>query len=116
MAIDQGHNVHSTIRTDKGLPNVSCKCAEQSEIFKPISDQNKAGVRFLIVAGESLNVTFDPGLNGSGGIKKQKDSLKNLQDICLERDLVDIWRIRNPTKGRLTWRQKSPVIQRGQEP
>ena len=27
-------------------------------------------------------------------------------------DLVDIWRIRNPTDRRFTWRQKSPLIQR----
>ena len=30
----------------------------------------------------------------------------------MEQDLVDIWRIRNPTERRFTWRQKSPIIQR----
>ena len=61
--------------------------------------------------GGGFNVTFDPELDGSGGIKK-KDWVKNLEDICLEQDLVDISRIRNPTERRFTWRQKSPIIQR----
>ena len=30
----------------------------------------------------------------------------------LDFDLVDIWRIRNPTTSRFTWRQKTPVVQR----
>ena len=30
----------------------------------------------------------------------------------MDRDLVDIWRIRNPTDMRFTWCQKSPIIQR----
>ena len=30
----------------------------------------------------------------------------------MEQDLVDIWRIRNPTERRFMWRQKSPIIQR----
>ena len=43
----------------------------------------------IVVVGD-FNVTFDPDLDGSGGIKKKKDSVKNLEDICLEQDLVDI--------------------------
>ena len=35
-----------------------------------------------------------------------------LEDICLEQDLVDIWRVRNPLAARFTWRQKTPFIQR----
>ena len=30
----------------------------------------------------------------------------------LDFDLVDIWRIRNPTASRFTWRQKTPLVQR----
>ena len=25
-------------------------------------------------------------------------------------DLIDVWRIKNPEKGRFTWRQKNPEI------
>ena len=32
--------------------------------------------------------------------------------MIIEHDLADIWRIRNPTDTRFTWRQKSPLIQR----
>ena len=35
-----------------------------------------------------------------------------IEDMINEHDLVDIWRIRNPTDTRFTWRQKSPLIQR----
>ena len=55
---------------------------------------------------------FDQDLDGSGGIKKTKELVKILEDICLEQDLIDIWRVRNPTEKRFTWRQKTPIIQR----
>lgn len=35
-----------------------------------------------------------------------------LEDIMMENDLVDIWRIRNPDSKKFTWKQKSPIIQR----
>ena len=41
-----------------------------------------------------------------------KDSIKNVQNLCFDFDLVDIWRIRNPAGRRFTWRQKSPFLQR----
>ena len=49
-------------------------------------------------------------LMGAGGIKKTKESVKILEDICLEQDLIDIWRVRNPTEKRFTWRQKTPIL------
>ena len=44
---------------------------------------------------------FDQDLDGSGGVKKMKKSVKILEDICLEQDLIDIWRVRNPTENAL---------------
>ena len=32
--------------------------------------------------------------------------------MVVEHDLIDIWRIRNPTDARFTWHQKTPIIQR----
>ena len=55
---------------------------------------------------------FDQDLDGSGSLKKMKDSVKVLEDICLEYDLLDIWRVRHPKEKRFTWRQKTPIIQR----
>ena len=66
----------------------------------------------LLLSVETFNVIFDEDLDGSGGIKKTKESVKILEDICLEQDLIDIWRVRNPTEKRFTWRQKTPIIQR----
>jgi len=38
--------------------------------------------------------------------------VRYVEDMIIEHDLLDIWRIRNPTDTRFTWRQKSPLIQR----
>ena len=38
--------------------------------------------------------------------------MQYVEDMIIEHDLADIWRIRNPTDTRFTWRQKSPLIQR----
>ena len=90
------------------------KCAEQCEFFKTIAEEIKscALADYSIVVGGDFNVIFDQDIDGSGGVKKKKDSVKYLEDICLDQDLVDIWRITNPTDMRFTWRQKSPIIQR----
>ena len=90
------------------------KCAEQREFFKTIAEEIKscALADYSIVVGGDFNFIFDQEIDGSGGVKKKKDSVKYLEDICLDQDLVDIWRIRNPTDMRFTWRQKSPIIQR----
>ena len=55
---------------------------------------------------------MDPALDCSGGNPALKESVKFLEDIMMENDLVDIWRIRNPDSKKFTWRQKSPIIQR----
>ena len=33
---------------------------------------------------------LDQDLDGNGGIKKTKELIKILEDICLEQDLIDI--------------------------
>ena len=64
-------------------------------------------------AGGDFNVILDQDVDGRGGNKKRKDSVQYVEDIMIiEHDLVDIWRIRNPTNTHFTWRQKSPLIQR----
>ena len=55
---------------------------------------------------------FDSDLDCSGGKPFTKDSVKRIQDLCLDFDLLDVWRIRNPESRRLTWRQKTAFIQR----
>ena len=67
---------------------------------------------YKIVVGGDFNVAIDPDLDCSGGNQTKKDSVKNFQDLCLDFDLVDIWRIRNPETKRFKWRQLNPFIQR----
>ena len=71
-----------------------------------VNDEHK------IVIGGDFNVALDTELDCSGGNPSKKDSIKNIHNLCLDFDLVDIWRIRNPEIKRFTWRQKSPLIQR----
>ena len=54
---------------------------------------------------------LDSDLDCSGGNPSKKDSVKNIQDLCLDYDLVAIWRRRNPVTKRFTLRQKKPLIQ-----
>lgn len=92
-------------------PNTS---TEQREFFEKIAEELKSSVTLSdssLVVGD-FNVIFDQDLDGSGGVKKTKKSVKILEDICLEQDLINIWRIRNPTEKRFTRRQKTPIIQR----
>ena len=67
---------------------------------------------YKILLGRDLNVAMDPDLDCSGGNPMVKDSVKCVDDIMMNYDLVDIWRIRNPNSKIFSWRQKSPIIQR----
>ena len=91
------------------------KCSEQFLFFKDVSDTLKgARVEYdqpFIVDGD-FNIILDHVLDGQGGNSKKKDFEKIVEDMSAELDLVDIWRIRNPTATRFTWRQKKPIIQR----
>ena len=90
------------------------KIQEQCSFFdilnKDIEDcvVNSEGHR--IILGGDLNVTFEPDLDCSGGKPFKKESVNHIQDLCLDIDLVDIWRIRNPESKRFTWRQRNPFI------
>lgn len=94
-------------------PNVISK---QSSFFLTLSDliseQGQSAPDCKILLGGDFNVTLDPALDCSGGNPSLKESVKFLEDIMMENDLVDIWRIRNPDNKRFTWRQKNPIIQR----
>ena len=65
-----------------------------------------------IIVGGDFNIILDPDLDGRGRNNKKKDSAKLVQDMHIDFELVDIWRIRNPTASWFTWRQKTLVVQR----
>ena len=49
-----------------------------------------------IIIGGDFNDVRDLDLDSSGGSPKENMSAKVLDNICLNYDLIDIWRIRNP--------------------
>ena len=65
-----------------------------------------------VIIGGDFNVHFDADLDNSGGQTETKSTVKNIQDIMLEYNLIDIWRLRNPDKRQFTWRKRNPIIQR----
>ena len=91
------------------------KVQEQCESFSCLDklvETFNISVEQKIVIGGDYNVILDPDWDCSGGNPAKKDSVKYIQVICLNFDLVDIWRVRNPECKRFTWRKKSPIIQR----
>ena len=64
------------------------------------------------IVGGDFKIILDHVLDGQGGKSKRKDSGEIVEDMSAELDLVDTWRIRNPTVTRFTWRPKKPIIQR----
>ena len=65
-----------------------------------------------IILGNDFNVTLNSVWDCSGGNQSKKASVKYNEDLCLDFDLVDIWRIRSPEIKPFTWRQKKPLIQK----
>ena len=59
-----------------------------------------------------MNVAMDADLDFSGRNHVVKESVKCVEDVMMNYDLVDIWRIRNPNSKKFSWQQKSPIIQR----
>ena len=75
------------------------KVRDQCIYFKELQDRLDgimSSPEQKVVIGGDFNVTFDSNLDCSGGSPAQKESVKVLEEICLDMDLVDVWRIRNP--------------------
>ena len=74
--------------------------------WRPFRESFKKIYRELILLRNHLNVTMDLDLDCSGGHPALKDSVKCVDDILMNCDLVGIWRIRNPDRKKFTLRQK----------
>ena len=63
----------------------------------------------FICAGD-WNIIFDATRDSFGGkaVLKRK-TIFQLKSIMSNYDLVDIWRVRNPTLRQVTWRRKAPL-------
>ena len=64
-----------------------------------------------IVWGGDHNVVCDPKVDRYGGNPDPwNNSTKLLSEIMVALDLIDIWRVLNPTKKGFTWKRLNPVI------
>ena len=64
-----------------------------------------------IIFGGDFNCPLNPVLDKRGGILIPRQSVINaIEQLQLELDLHDIWRIRNPTTRSFTWSQSQPLI------
>ena len=90
------------------------KPTAQIQFFDKIAGLNEeqtTQIEYKVILGGDFNATFDPELDCSGGTEPSiKNCVKGLKNIISTQDLIDIWRIRNPTTKRFTWGQKNPLI------
>ena len=67
-----------------------------------------------IILGGDFNTVLNYALDRKGGCgnfpARYRETVKLLEEILEEFDLVDVWRIRNPNIKRYTWRQRTPQI------
>ena len=64
-----------------------------------------------IIIGGDFNLVLNIENDKKGGIAKtHQNSLKTVQEISENLDLLDVWRIHNPDDKRYTWRQRQPKV------
>ena len=89
------------------------KIQEQCSFFDKLQhklDNLVTGQNQRIIIGGDFNVVRDLDLDSSGGSPREKESAKILDNICLNHDLIDIWRIRNPDSNFLPGDKRSPLF------
>ena len=65
-----------------------------------------------IIIGGDFNLVLNIEKDKKGGLAKtRQNSLKTIQEISENLDLLDVWRIYNPDDKRYTWRQLQPKVQ-----
>ena len=79
---------------------------------KKLIVSNKITDNYEIIIGGDFNTIMDINLDKKGGSPniKERSKTKILQ-MMDDFNLIDIWRVKNPTKRRYTWRQQNPLVQ-----
>ena len=79
------------------------------DISKHLADMDITPDYKYICAGD-WNLTFDASMDSFGekAVLKRK-AIFQIKTIMSNFDLVDIWRVRNPTLRQFTWRRKTPL-------
>ena len=94
------------------LLNVYAPNQDEPTFFEQIQDLLASFECEQIIFGGDFNLILDIIKDKSGGKKTTHyKSLKKLESIMENLDLVDIWRIQNPDTKCYTWRRKNPNIQ-----
>ena len=120
MVDDQGRHIilHSMVQDTPFLliniyaPN---KCAEQSDFFNSISNEIKTCVTLdcSIALGGDFNVTFDPELDGSAGIKKRRIRLRTWRIFVWNKTYLIYGVSGIPQKGVLRGGKNLPLFKDG---
>ena len=65
-----------------------------------------------VIVGGDWNTILDAKIDKAGGVIKTGDTKTlEMKSLIMDLDLIDIWRLKNPTVKRFTFRQRQPLIQ-----
>ena len=103
----------------QGKPYVLINCYApnvekgQVKIFKEIS-QHLTNMditpEYKFICAGDWNIIYDPTRDSFGGkAVLNRKAIYQLKSIMSNYDLVDIWRVRNPTLRQFMWRHKAPL-------
>ena len=94
-------------------PNTESEQVRVIEDLEKLIDTIDSDHAYQMILGGDFNFIFDVNLDSNGGNSKLKlSSIRAITSLTNTRDLVDIWRTRNPELRRFTFRQPNPLIQR----
>ena len=80
-------------------PNkVRHQCIYFKDLYEKLDGIVTSTEQNVIIVGD-FNVTFDISLDCLGGSPAKKESVKIPEKICLDLDLIDTWRERNPKEN-----------------
>ena len=94
-------------------PNNEVEQVKTMEKVRDIIENLDPTLNYNLVLGRDLNFIQDTVYDSDGGTPTLKhSSIAELRHLQSQRDLVDIWRIRNPSVKRFTYRQHKLLIKK----
>ena len=89
-------------------PNLETQQVSMLDELTKVPSNLKLKENTNLILGGDLHFILNLNLDADGGNPTLKsNSIKSLNILTVENDLVDIWRIRNPESNHYTWRKKS---------
>ena len=95
------------------IVNIYAPNTEKDIFFKSLHNtliNNEIDKNDMLLIGGDWNTIISNNLDKSGGLTINKD-IPEMKSILLDFDLIDIWRLKNPTTKRYTFRQRKPLVQ-----